>query len=80
MADQIQNRSVSFAGATAARPGLQIVGTARTSAASTVFLAKAGEEIDCGEENRSEGDEKIEIHGVSIKMFSLINFLWVRVG
>ena len=73
-------RSDSLAWATAARLGLQIVGTARAPAASAVFLAKAGEEVDCGEENRSEGDEKIEIHGVSIKMFSLINFLWVRAG
>jgi hypothetical protein len=75
-----QSWSDSFAWAIAARLGLQIVGTARAPTASAVFLAKAGEEVDCGKYNNSEGDEKIEIHGVSIKMFLLINFLWVSAG
>ncbi len=46
-----------------AGPGLDFPGTARATAAPAAFPAEAGDEIDTGDEDDADGEEKVIIHG-----------------
>ena len=63
-------RSV-FAGWTrAVGSGLDLPGAARTAATPAALLPEAGDQVYPCDENDAEGDEKVEIHGDSVKSLS----------